>query len=228
MSSSSTCLNIVTKYLSNTFYNRINFTNPNIGVYYNSFMFDIITVIPYDYKDSINEVRLFSDYISLISEATAKIDDPNSDIGIIYVDSKSQSLEDSINIARLPALQQTDIISRKELLTPFLRDIYFPFWVHKEKNTNSDVLSDQKNLSNAKEKIEQAILNYCNQNNISRSDISSCSQFIDHIAPDIFKCKMTVTEEMQLRKEAELVDKGVKNYPDVLLKAINLLGLEKQ
>lgn len=226
MSSNSTCLNIVTKYLSNTFYNRINFSNSQIGVYYNSFMFDVISVIPIEFQDAISDVSSFSDYICLISDATTKIEHSNKEIGIVYVDANNQNLEESINIARLPALQKTDILARKELLAPFLRDLYLPFWVRKQNKNSTTSNSDNKSIEGAKESIEHAITNYCEENNISRLEITSYSQFIDHIAPDIFKYKMTITEEMQLRKEAEFLDKNENYFPEMLLKAITLLGLK--
>lgn len=227
LSISSTNVNIVSKYLSATFYNRIPFTNPNIGVYYNSFTFDIISIIPIEFKESITEVSSFSDYICLVSDATSKIDTKGNDFGIIYVDSTKHSTDESINIAKLPPLQQSDCNSRKELLGPVLRDIYYPFWV-KEQNENKDQnVEPQKDLNLAKDTIEKAIQNYCTKNSLARTEINSISQFIDHIAPDIFKFKMTVAEEMQLRKEAESLDSKGEEYPTMLLKAIKLLGLEK-
>ncbi len=225
MSTSSNCLNIVSKFLSNTFYNRITFSNPEIGIYYNSFMFDVISVIPIEFQEAIHEVSSFSDYICIISDATNKIDHSNKEIGIIYVDFTNQNLMESINIARLPALQKTDISERKKLLDPVLKDVYFPFWIHKANASIEENNSGIKNLEHAKMRIEKAISTYCEQNKVPRSEITSYSQFIDHIAPDIFKYKMTVAEELQLRKEAELLDENNNSYPEMHLKAITLLEL---
>jgi len=227
-SSSSTSLNILAQYLSSKcFYNRISYANSNIGIYYNSFVFDVISVIPFDFKDAIAEVTPFSDYIILIADSTGKINHDDKTIGIIYIDAKNHSDTDSINIVRLPSRHKTDYQARLSLLTPAMRDVYMPFWVKYGQESDTKESPAPKDPAKAKELIERAIQNYCSKNNLSRSDIVSYSQFIDHIAPDIFKYKMTVNDEMQLRKEADLLDSKAECYPEVLLKASVKLELLK-
>ena len=45
------------------------------------------------------------------------------------------------------------------------------------------------------------------------------------IAPDVLKYKMSVADELQMRTEAEELDKGSSQYPSILLKALYTLEL---
>ena len=82
--STSTTINIFIKYVNDRFYNKIPYRNSNIIVLYNSFVYDVMAVIPFDHWEAIDEVRPFSDFIVLVSDATAKVEFPDQSIGIIY------------------------------------------------------------------------------------------------------------------------------------------------
>lgn len=225
MSNISFCLNIVTTYLQSTFYSKLPYENSSIGVYYNNFLYDILTIVPYELKDELKNISVFSDYIAVLSESTEKIDHSETEIGIIYVDTKNYKTNESIVITRLPLLRQISDAERVKFLSAYLKDFYFPFWMnyfHKKPDEEQSAFQDPKK---GKEQVESAIQNYCNNNSIQRELISSYEQFIDLIAPDVFKIKISVAEEMQMRSEADKLDAKIEFYPTVLLKALVKLGL---
>ena len=218
-------LNTFHSYIRNSFYNKLNYDDSRIHIYYNSFVYDILAVIPYENKELIDTVRSFSDYIVLIEDATEKIEYPDSEIGLIYVDSQKNLPGESIVIARLPLVQIVSNEKRKEILELSLGgEFYKPFWVnYTNKETRMD-RTNEKDLHKAKELIERAINNYCKKNNISRDIIVNYPMFIEYIAPEIFKQKISVEEEVKIRKEAEDIDTS---YPDRLLKILLELGYLK-
>jgi hypothetical protein len=90
-----------------------------------------MTVIPFEFKESISEVTVFSDYITLISDSSCKIDLQEEHIGIVYIDTKIPDKKESIVIVRLPSLQKTNSRIRQDLLSKsFSKDFYQPFWVN--------------------------------------------------------------------------------------------------
>ena len=229
MSSKSHLLNILSTYLlGKCLYTKVNYQNPVIGVFYNILVHDILTVVPYEMKDQLDRVAVFSDYITLISDSTTKIEYPQEDIGIVYIDPKASSEADSIVVARLPTLHTVDDKVRKEFLKPFFKqgtDIQQPFWNEYGGKHPVSAISESKDFSKAKELIDKAIQTYCKQNNFPRENISSYHQFAEFIAPDVLKFKMSVADELQMRTEAEQLDKGSSQYPDILLKALYTLEL---
>ena len=116
-----------------------------------------------------------------------------------------------------------------------LGNVYVPFWTnyiqYRQKTGDNkpkefiDSQQSPKNLTTAKSILEKAIQSYCSQNNVGRDAIPSYSMFVDHIAPDVFKNKMTVDDEMKLREEAKSLDQNNSNYPDLLVKTVVKLGL---
>ena len=209
-------------------YTKVSYQNPSIGVFYNILEHDILTIVPFELKNQISEVTPFSDYIALLSDSTSKIDYPQEDIGIIYIDPKSQAEVDSIVVARLPTIHVVLGKVRKEFLKPFFKqgtDIQQPFWIHYANKVAEQKNTSSKNFNEAKEIINKAIQKYCNQNNFPRESISSYHQFAEFIAPDVLKFKMSVADELQMRTEAEHLDKGDSLYPDILLKALYTLEL---
>jgi hypothetical protein len=219
MSTTTTSLNVFHSYLVDNFYSKVNFPNSNVSVYYNSFVYDILTVIPFEHKDSIVEVTEFSDYITFISDSSNKIDVQDDHIGIVYIDTKIQDKKESIVIARLPSLQKTNSKIRQELLSKsFSKDFYQPFWVNYFSSEEQTRESPAKSLDNAKLLIDRAIVNYCKKNNLPRDTISDVPNFVEYIAPDVFKNKIaSVSEEQQMREEAQTINTV---YPTVLLKIL--------
>jgi hypothetical protein len=194
-----------------------------VSVYYNSFVYDILTVIPFEHKNSIAEVAEFSDYITFISDSSNKIDVQDDHIGIVYIDTKIQDKKESIVIARLPSLQKTDSKIRQELLSKsFSKDYYQPFWVHYFSSEEKNNPSSEKNIDNAKLLIDRAIENYCKKNNLPRDMIPDIPTFVEYIAPDVFKNKFaSVSEEQQMREEAQTINTV---YPNVFLRILVKMG----
>ena len=181
MSSKSHLLNILSTYLlGKCLYTKVNYQNPAIGVFYNILVHDILTVVPYELKDQLSEVAVFSDYLTLLSNSTTKIVYPQEDIGIVYIDPQASSEADSIIVARLPTLHTISGKIRREFLKPFFKqgtDIQQPFWnEHSDKNPVSTI-PDCRDFTKAKALIDKAIQTYCEQNNFPRNNISSYHQF---------------------------------------------------
>lgn len=226
MSDMTICMNIFASYLTPHFYNKLSYPNSKVAVYYNSFDFEIFSVIPIEEKEVITDLTSFSDYITLLADADTKIEYPDLKIGLVNIDPKNQSTQDSIVLVRLPALLETDKQERIDFLTPRVKGFYIPFWVDYF-NAELTVEQDTRDIKKAKETIGQAIEVYCSQNNLERSLISSYHQFVEHIASDLFKFRMSVADEMQLREEAKQLDNGEEVYPEILLRAIDLLEFLK-
>lgn len=220
------CMNIFASYLTQHFYNKLSYPNSKVAVYYNSFDFEIFSVIPFEEKEMIIEVSPFSDYISLLADADAKIEYSDQKIGLVNIDPKNQTIQDSIVLTRMPSLLETHKQARVDFLTPRVKGFYIPFWVDYFK-VEPTVEQGPKDIKKAKETIEQAINVYCSQNHLQRELISSYHQFVEHIASDLFKFRMSVADEMKLREEARRLDNGEEVYPEILLRAIDLLEFLK-
>lgn len=221
------CMNIFASFLTPHFYNKLSYPNSKIAIYYNSFDFEIFSVISFEEKEAIKDVTPFSDYITLLADADTKIDYQNQKIGLVNIDPKNQIIQDSIVLVRLPSLMETHKQARIDFLTPRVKGFFIPFWVDYFKPETLTEQEGPKDINKAKETIEQAIDVYCTQNNLQRELISSYHQFVEHIASDLFKFRMSVADEIRLREEANQLDQGVEIYPEILLRAIDLLEFLK-
>lgn len=230
MSQSNTLINIFEEYLRPKYYNRLNYSNPDISILFNTFVCELHALIPADHLEAINEVKGLCDFITIVASSDAKINFPDQTIGLVYVDSKNQVLDDSIVIARLPFLLSVDLQRRKDFIIPF--NYRLPFWLIVPVTINpshtipqtSNSIPDQDSQT-AMTTIDKAISKYCSNNSYPRDDIKSYSQFIDMLAPDLFSMKLKVTDEQKIRSEAMALDKHVDVYPTLLLNSLTKLGL---
>ena len=215
-------INNFVDFLINKYYIKINFSNPNVALMYNPYLLFFHAIIPFDHPEIIEDFKEISDYISLVALADNKMDFPDPTIGLVYIDTKTQNMEESIVIARLPILRTIDVQTRLDFFQSIKSsnmDFYLPFWLNndnfisnpiKESSAPSSVAPiPAQNFDTAKDSIERANKKYCSQINFSRNQISSYGQFVDMIAPDFFKMKLSVSEEQIIRSEADKLDKQI-------------------
>lgn len=219
-------VSILEKYLTRYYYVKLALDRFESSIYYNTMLYDIFSVIPKENISEIESINEFSDYVTIISDASNKIDFDDESIGVIYIDTKA-NIEDAIIIARLPTLHIISSEKRKELIhSSNLKNYYRPFWEYYRKDKPTELTEKRengKNLANAKILVEKGITKYCEENNIDRSDINSLQTFVDYIIGDIFKYKLTVPEEQLLREEVA----NPSQYPETLLKLMIKMGLLK-
>ena len=222
------CLSTFFSYLKKYMYVKLDREDDNSSVFYNMIDYDILTIIPNEFKDEKTNIYEFSDFICILADSSIKVDHPDQSIGIVYVDRKINS-EESIIVARLPTLRSIDPVKRLSFLqSTALSDIYCPAWEYykfhldKESGPIDSTSKSPRNLENAKILIEQAITNYCKENNLNRGDITTTQIFVDYIIGDIFKYKFSVDDEQLLRNEAAHPDTI---YPEILLKLLIKMGL---
>lgn len=218
-------MKILDSFLKGNFYVNLKYEDPEISVYYNTISNDILTCIKANKKDDISKISLFSDYITVISDSNNRIDDQSEKIGLIYVDTSSKSLKDSIIIAKLPRLRETDSIKRQELSSQFSKiSIVPPFWINKSKKDNlpnETSESNDKVLEKGKQLIETSIVNYCKKNDVPRENITNLDSFFDHLLPDIFKFKISVSDEQEIHNEINNFDN---HYPEVFIQSLRKMG----
>ena len=218
-------LKIFESFLKENFYINIKYDHPNISVYYNTITNDILTVIT-EINQDITKLDGFSDYISIVVDSNDnRIDIQDQKIGIIYIDQNGKSLKDSIIIAKTPVLQAINPTKRNELKENYPNvNLIKPFWYYVIKGNNSNnnvVKSDRKQLEKGSLLIDSAIENYCSKNGIPRDNITNLESFMDHLLPDIFKYKITVSEEQAMHQEIKNVNI---EYPEVFLKSLFKMG----
>lgn len=225
---SSEFIHILDKYLKKNFYVNLEYESGTTLVYYNTITYDIFSIISHDFKESLAEIEEFSDYISLVSSSTAKIDYSDPTIGLIYVDRKAQSENESIIISRLPSLREISKIHRKDFVLKYTKMGFFrPFWEYynSEQSDKPDkfdnTVVDEEKIANGKKMIDKAIDTYCQNNTVPRENIQSLASFMDHLLPDIFKYKISVAQEQQIHTEIKNIDTM---YPEVFLQSLHVMG----
>ena len=169
------------------------------------------------------------DYITIVADSSNIVEFQDERIGIVYIDIKNSSEDQGIIIARLPYRQKVSSSKRITFLkSTGLKNFYRPFWEYYDAQHNAKShgplsnTNTEKNFKNAQITLERGIQNFCKQNNLEREEINSLQTFVDYIIGDIFKYKLTVAEDQQLREEAAHPDTL---YPEVLLKLMLKKGL---
>ena len=219
-------IGLITRYLYTRIYVKIEIDSINSSIYYNTVTYEILSIVPYEYISEIPVLLEFSDYVSIVTDSSNAIEYPDEKIGIMYIDTKAPSDDEKIIIARLPFLNEVIAEKRTAFLnTTPLKERFRPFWEYYRLNPISSTNESNpvsKNIKNGKILVERGIQKYCKDNNMEPDEIKDLNTLLGYIVNDIFKYKLTVTEDQQLHEEADHPDTI---YPEVTLKLMVKMGL---
>jgi len=216
---------IFDSFMKANFYVNLKYEDPEIKVYYNTISYDILSCLKSEKNTNTTKINSFSDFMVILSDSNERIEVQNEKVGIIYIDQTGKNLKDSIIIAKLPTLLDADLQKRQEFASQYNNvDIATPFWKNNDassKDINNIGELDIKNLEKGKKLLESAIANYCKSNSVPREQITNLDSFMDHLLPDIFKYKISVTDEQEIHQEIKNIEK---TYPEVFLKSLHKMG----